>query len=165
MIDQEKLNLHAREPFRGFGVAERAAMFQGSGDRQKKKVGAGIGATPTWGYCVCCYKDRRSGGKKVSAFGEININKYPEVNRNLRLHFHSDKKTLRLSGEGSESKERGDTIDDFLRHARNQFPHLQTSLVQPKLRLFYVQAKQMCNFFMGVAFNIVKEKNHFFGCW
>jgi len=21
----------------------------------KKKVGAGIGATPTWGYCVCCY--------------------------------------------------------------------------------------------------------------
>ena len=22
---------------------------------QKKKVGAGIGATPTWGYCVCCY--------------------------------------------------------------------------------------------------------------
>jgi len=23
--------------------------------RVKKKVGAGIGATPTWGYCVCCY--------------------------------------------------------------------------------------------------------------
>ena len=23
--------------------------------RGKKKVGAGIGATPTWGYCVCCY--------------------------------------------------------------------------------------------------------------
>jgi len=22
---------------------------------RKKKVGAGIGATPTWGYCVCCY--------------------------------------------------------------------------------------------------------------
>src|SRR6185312_4559504 len=33
-----------------------------------------------------------------------------------------------------------------------------------KLRFFYIQAKQTGNFFMVVAFNIVKEKNHFFGC-
>ena len=40
---------------------------------RKKNVGAGIGATPTWGYCVCCYQDRRTSAKKVSRFRELNI--------------------------------------------------------------------------------------------
>ena len=35
--------------------------------------------------------------------------------------------------------------------------------MQSKLRLFYIQAKQAGNFFMGVAFNVMKEENHFFG--
>jgi hypothetical protein len=58
---------------------------------RKKKVGAGIGATPTWGYCVCCYLDRRRIAEKVSAFAEINITKYPKVNRNLRLQLRKEK--------------------------------------------------------------------------
>ena len=64
--------------------------------RGKKKVGAGIGATPTWGYCVCCYLDRRRITEKVSAFAEINITKYPKVNRTQGLAFLLNKKTLRL---------------------------------------------------------------------
>jgi len=42
----------------------------------KKKVGVGIGATPTWGYCVCCYQNRRNPNEKVSNSFEININKH-----------------------------------------------------------------------------------------
>src|SRR6185312_7385650 len=46
----------------------------------KEKVGVGIGATPTWGYCVCCYQNRRNPSEKVSRIGKININKHLQIN-------------------------------------------------------------------------------------
>src|SRR5215470_6587678 len=71
----DAVRLHSRSN-KGFFRGNKRLFFPtvGIDSRCKRKVGAGIGATPTWGYCVCCYQNRRNSPPKVSENFKININ-------------------------------------------------------------------------------------------
>src|SRR5258708_34829864 len=85
-----------------------------SGD--KKNVGAGIGAAPTWGYCVCCYLNRRKLHKKVSIF----LLKFTLLN----------KKAPQL--RGAEKKTRREEIER-LQHLGDQSAHVHSCLMKSVL--------------------------------
>ena len=72
--------LHFLPVLEGFAIGSSRLV------KSKKKVGAGIGATPTWGYCVCCYLNRRKTRNKVSKFFELNINKRIPLNTTKRFY-------------------------------------------------------------------------------
>jgi hypothetical protein len=107
-----------------------ARKFQKSA---KFNVGAGIGATPTWGYCVFTY-NRRYKNKKVSIKSKIYISKQSFISHNASstiraLFFDQCKKSP--SNEGRENKERKEMKHnrDYLLHLGNQFADSQPRLV------------------------------------
>jgi len=127
---------------------------------QKRKVGAGIGATPTWGYCVCSYHHRRNPREKVSSRFRININKHIAgfVSSAMNVHLPAQHHKKGPSGEGpiqtasfKERERRKLTL-----HSGHVFPDEHPRLMKTKGRFVLTDAKQAGDPGVFIALDIMK---------